>query len=278
MVGEGRRPAPVALLVAVAVAGGPIDPQYQALNSPFDFRGLGGVLLVITKVILAVTTLTVVAAGSLVVRFRRARGVERLQLRWVAQVAGLVALAGVGVLCGLAVGATDVITWGIGTCAAIVPVAIGAAILRYRLYDLDRNISRTLTYGLLTVLLGGGYAGVVLVLGQLLGNTSNLTVAVATLAVAASVQPARRRIQELVDRRFNRRRYDAAQTIQVFSAQLRQQVNLDSPSAELLAVVDQTMHRPGCRCGSDRRSVGPGSQSDAGVPRVPALAHASHKV
>jgi hypothetical protein len=136
--------APVALLVAVAVAGGPLDPQYQALNSPFDFRGLGGVLLVINQLILAVTTLTVaVAAGSLVVRFRRARGVERLQLRWVALAARLVTLAGVGVLCGLAVGATDVITWGIGSCAAIVPVAIGAAILRYRLYDLDRIISRS---------------------------------------------------------------------------------------------------------------------------------------
>jgi hypothetical protein len=82
---------------------------------------------------------------------------------------------------------------------------------------------------------------VVLVLGQLLSNTSNLAVAIATLAVAGLVQPARRRIQDLVDRRFNRRRYDAAQTIQVFSAQLRQQVNLDNPTAELLAVVEQTM-------------------------------------
>ena len=124
---------------------------------------------------------------------------------------------------------------------ALLPLATGAAILRYRLYDLDRIISRTLAYGLLTVLLGGGYAGVVLGLGQLLGRDSSLAVAVATLAVAAVFQPARRRIQAVVDQRFNRRRYDAAQTIQAFSARLRQQVDLDTLTAELLAVVDQTM-------------------------------------
>jgi hypothetical protein len=121
------------------------------------------------------------------------------------------------------------------------PLAIGAAILRYRLYDLDRIISRTLAYGLLTLLLGGGYAGVVLGLGQLLGQDSSLVVAGATLAVAALFGPARRRIQDLVDRRFNRRRYDGVQTIQAFSTRLRQQVDLDTLTAELVAVVEQTM-------------------------------------
>src|SRR6266540_158565 len=161
--------APVTLLVAVAVASGSLNPQYQlAGGGPFDFRGLGGALLVVNQVALAVTTLAlVVAAGSLVVRFRRARGVERQQLRWVALATALVVLSGVVVLCGLAVGATAtvVVTWAIGACVAILPVAIGAAVLRYRLYDLDRIISRALAYGLLTVLLGGGYAGVVLGLG-----------------------------------------------------------------------------------------------------------------
>jgi hypothetical protein len=105
----------------------------------------------------------------------------------------------------------------------------------------DRIISRTLAYGLLTVLLGGGYAGVVLGLGQLLGQDSSLLVAGATLAVAAVFQPARRRVQQVVDRRFNRRRYDAAQTIAGFRVRLRDEIDLDTMTAELLAVVDQTM-------------------------------------
>jgi len=128
--------------------------------------------------------------------------------------------------------------------AGKVPVAIGAAVLRYRLYDLDRIISRTLAYGLLTVLLGGGYAGAVLALGQLFGvgeGTPSGAVAGVTLAAAALFQPARRRIQQAVDRRFNRRRYHAAQTIQAFSTRLREQIDLDTLSAELLAVVDQTV-------------------------------------
>jgi hypothetical protein len=121
------------------------------------------------------------------------------------------------------------------------PVAIGAAILRYRLYDLDRIISRTLAYGLLTLLLGGGYALVVLGLGQLLGQDSALVVAAATLAVAAVFQPARRRVQAVVDRWFNRRRHDAARIIEGFGTRLRDQVDLDTLTADLLGVVDQTM-------------------------------------
>jgi hypothetical protein len=235
----------VVLLVLVTLAPEPLDPRYQAVGGPFDFRGLSSIVLIANQVALAVTVLAVVvAAGSLVVRFRRARGVERLQLRWVALAAALVSLAGVVVLVGLATGvqgAPTLLSWAAGVCLAVLPVAIGAAVLRYRLYDLDRIISRTLAYGLLTLLLGGGYAGVVLGLGQLLGRQSSLAVAVATLAVAAAFQPARRRIQRVVDRRFNRRRYDAARTIQAFSTRLRDQVDLDTLTAELLMVVNQTV-------------------------------------
>jgi hypothetical protein len=233
---------PVVLLLVVTLAPGSVDPYQQVLGGPFDLSGLGGVPRVATQLALAVTTLALVAgAGSLVVRFRRAAGVERQQLRWVVLAAALLVPAAVAVLTGLVLDATAVVTWAVSAWVAGLPLAIGAAVLRYRLYDLDRIISRTLAYGLLTLLLGGGYAGVVLGLGQLLGRDSSLVVAGATLAVAAVFQPARRRIQQAVDRRFNRRRYDAAQTIEAFAARLRQQVDLDTLSAELLAVVGQTM-------------------------------------
>jgi hypothetical protein len=234
--------AAVVLVVALVVARGPLDPRYQVLGGPFDLRGQGGVLLVVNQLALSFTTLAVVVgAASLVVRFRRAQGVERQQLRWLAWAAAVAVLGAVVALGGLAVGATALVTWAISSTFAVMPLAIGAAILRYRLYDLDHIISRTLAYGLLTVLLGGGYAGVVLGLGQLLGRDSSLAVAAATLAAAALFQPARRRIQQAVDRRFNRRRHDAAQKIAAFSDRLREQVDLDALAAELLAVAEETM-------------------------------------
>jgi peptidoglycan/LPS O-acetylase OafA/YrhL len=183
----------------------------------------------------------VAAAGSLVVRFRRARGVERQQLRWLAFAAALAAVALLVAVAGGAMANDGVVLAALGTCVALLPLATGASILRYRLYDLDRIISRTLAYGLLTLLLGLGYAAVVLGLGQLLGQDSSLVVAGATLAVAAVFQPARRRIQRAVDRRFNRRRYDAARTIAAFSARLRDEIDLATLTSELLAVVEQTM-------------------------------------
>ena len=233
---------PLLLVVLVTLAPGPVDPSQQVLGSPFDFLGLGGALLVVNQLALAFTTLAVaVCAGSLVARFRRARGVERQQLRWVAVAAALLVVAAGVALVGLALDAPEVVTWAISAWVAGLPLALGAAVLRYRLYDLDRIISRTLAYGLLTLLLGGGYAVVVLGLGQLLGRESPLVVAAATLAVAAVFQPARRRVQAVVDRRFNRRRHDAARIVEGFGARLRDQVDLDTLTADLLAVVDQTM-------------------------------------
>jgi hypothetical protein len=188
-----------------------------------------------------------VAAASLLLRFRRARGVERQQLRWLALAAALAAAVLVVTALALALGLVGdsgdelLLGWVSAVVLGLMPLATGAAILRYRLYDLDRIVSRTLAYGLLTLLLGGGYGVVVLGLGQLLGRGSSLVVAGATLAVAAVFQPARRRVQKVVDRRFNRRRYDAARTIQVFSARLREQVDLDALTAELVVVADQTM-------------------------------------
>jgi len=257
--------APVVFLLAVALAPKPLDSRYQAVDNPLDLHAFAGVLLVANQVALAVTILAVlVDAGSLVVRFRRARGTERQQLRWVASAAALVSAAAAVVLAALAMESPVLIGWAAGICVAILPVAIGAAILRYRLYDLDRIISRTLAYAALTVILGLGYTGVVLLLGQLLGRQSSLAVAGATLAVAALFQPARRRIQHAVDRQFNRRRYDAARTIEAFSARLRDEIDLDALTAELLAVVDQTMQptqvslwlRPSVGASQDQSSTG----------------------
>ncbi|HEV3012003.1 MAG TPA: hypothetical protein VG499_01915 [Actinomycetota bacterium] len=185
--------------------------------------------------------LSVVAAfTSLIVRFRRSRGEERQQLKWFTYAAALVPFVALG----------DVLPEAIGNLlfaalTAFLPIAAGISILRYRLYEIDRLINRTLVYGLLTVLLAGTYAGLALVGGQLSGGVADGTpswaVAVATLAVAALFQPARRRVQAVVDRRFNRRRYDAARTVEAFSARLRDQIDLDTLSAELLAGVEQTV-------------------------------------
>ena len=195
------------------------------------------------------TALVGAAAVSIVLRLRRAKGVQRQQLKWLAYAAVL--LAGYYLFAYLYTRGTIrsvpplVDTAVSGLSLVVVPAAIGMAVLRYRLYDIDRIINRTLVYGLLTALLGAVYAGVVLVLGQLSGGIgtkpSSWAVAGATLAAAALFQPARNRIQQAVDRRFNRRKYNTAKTIQAFSTRLRDQVDLDSLSTELMAVVDQSM-------------------------------------
>jgi hypothetical protein len=232
--------APAVGVVSLVV--GPFRESGQEVANPLAVGALAGPLLIIRTVAFVVGGLAIpVGTASLVVRFRRAHGVERQQLRWLAVGAAPVAVA-VAVLAVQALTGNEVnLNWLPGICLAILPLAIGAAILRYRLYDLDRIISRTVTYGLLTMLLGLGYAGVVLGLGRLLPQGSSLVVAGATLAVAAVFQPARRRIQALVDRRFNRRRYDTAQTVAMFSARLHQEIDLDTLTGELLAVVEQTM-------------------------------------
>jgi hypothetical protein len=180
--------------------------------------------------------------GALLLRFRRAHGIERQQLKW------LLFASAVTIAIFLVVQPNTSNTWELGLLLALplmpsVPVAAGVAILRYRLYEIDRLINRTLVYGLLTAVLGLGYAAgsliFILVVGVGSGPPSWL-VAAATLAAAAVFRPARRRIQAAVDRRFNRRRYNAAKTIEAFSARLRDEVDLDTLSAELLAIVDQT--------------------------------------
>ncbi|MFL6297327.1 MAG: hypothetical protein ACJ75M_16280 [Actinomycetes bacterium] len=233
---------PVAFVAALTVGPGLVIPPYDTVIDPVAIPALAGAVLVaiVAGFFLTVAGL-VVGAGSLVARFRRARGVERQQLRWLALAAALTGAGAAVVGVGMAMDATAVPLFAAGVCLALLPLATGAAILRYRLYDLDRLVSRTVAYGLLTVLLGLGYAVVVLGLGRLLPEGSSLVVAAATLAVAAVFQPLRRRIQQAVDRRFNRRRHDAGRLIEAFGARLRDQVDLDALHNELLAVVDQTI-------------------------------------
>jgi hypothetical protein len=190
----------------------------------------------------ALSLLTMAAVASLVVRFRRSRGEERLQLKWFTYAGALLPSLLLGDLLPVPDAANSVL---FAVAISLLPVAAGIAILRHRLYDIDRLINRTLVYGLVTALLVGVYAGLVLLAGQLFGDLGDRppswAVAGATLAVAALFQPARRRVQALVDRRFNRARYDAARTVDAFSARLRNQVDLDTLSAELLAVATRTM-------------------------------------
>jgi hypothetical protein len=230
------------LLVAATAAPGSLDRRVLAIDGPVGPRAFGGALGVASQLALVVSLLIILGgAASLVTRFRRARGVERQQLRWMALAAALtgVAMVATGIL--VAVGDLTMAGWTSVIGTVFLPLAAGAAILRYRLYDLDRIVSRTLAWTALTVLLGLGYAAVVLLLGRLLPDSSSLAVAAATLAVAAVFQPARRRIQAAVDQRFNRRRHDAARIIEGFGARLRDQVDLDTLTAEVLAVVDQTV-------------------------------------
>jgi hypothetical protein len=240
-----RRWRPVAWLTvaaygfcAVAAAWSPpvIQSYFPAARPVADLPGAVLAETVFWGVLVAaqVGLLGVAGTASLAVKLRRARGGERQQIKWFAYTVAVVVAA---LLAGI---------WAFGSGVlfplfAAIPVAAAVAILRHRLYDIDRILNRTLVYGVLTAGLGLGYAGVVVALGSLVRANSSLVVAAATLAVAAAFQPARRRVQHAVDRRFNRRRFDAARTIQAFSHRLRGEIDLDALTTELLSVVDQTM-------------------------------------
>jgi ABC-type multidrug transport system fused ATPase/permease subunit len=243
---DGRLPSPrwrwAAWLAAGGVAVMTLGIAASTLDDPVQFAlseeepgGLPALVLAVSVIAAAVSFLA--ALVSLVLRWRRAWGNEREQLKWVA-FTGALALAANLVLQIFQLP-------GLGLVGVVlVPVGAAIAILRYRLYDIDRIISRTLAYGLLTALLGMVYVAGVFGFGRLLnpgGQPSELAVAASTLAVAALFQPARRRVQAAVDRRFNRARYDAARTVETFSARLRDEIDLDTLSTELLAVINQAM-------------------------------------
>ena len=202
-----------------------------ALISPFGWPGMAAGLLA--------------AAPAMIVRLRRSRGVERQQLKWIASAATVLPLASL----------TAVVSYYQGWYAAagilpflaplLIPLAAGYAVLRYRLYDIDVVINRALVYGTLTAILVGVYFGGTVALQRLFflltGEKSTLAVVASTLLIAAMFNPLRRRIQSFIDRRFYRRKYDAAKTLAAFSARLREETDLGTLTDDLVGVVGETM-------------------------------------
>ena len=210
--------------------------------------GVAGMRQIANATWVALLVLLLASVVSLVIRFRRSRGVERQQLKvftvTVCFVIGsIVAEALLHQLTNVLdpIGSYTDVVWLL--LISLIPASVGVAILRYRLYDVDRVISKTLVYGSLTVVLGAVYVGLVLAAQALLSSFagSSLAVAVSTLIVAALFLPVRTRLQNLVDRRFYRRRYDAQRTLAGFGSRLREQIELDALSADLLGAVGETM-------------------------------------
>jgi len=232
----------VAAAALVLVGGGlaPARLEDLPIANPFGLAGPAGAVAAMAAgagTILWVASM-VASVACVVLRFRAARGVERQQLRWVAAGA---AAAVAGLLAGAATPQNRVVSSVLYSMVLCIPLGVAVAVLRYRLWDLDRLVSRTVTYALVTGLLVLPYLLILPVVTRLAGDAGGLAVAATTLAAVAAFAPLRRRTQDLVDRRFNRRRYDAARTVETFTVRLRDQLDLDALEAELLAVVDQTM-------------------------------------
>jgi hypothetical protein len=232
-------------VTSAALVPGPLDLQLsKGIDNPLGVGG--GLPEAAAKLDVFISGLALVlAAASVVVRFRRSRGVERQQLKWFVLV-GLLAAASMSVALFFAyVDTYDPIAvagWlaGLALFGIGLPVATGIAIFRHRLYDVDVVIRRTLVYGALTAALGAVYLGLVLLIGLAVGR-SNLAIAISTLAVAALFRPLRARIQGAVDRRFYRRRYDAARTLAAFGGRLRDELDLEALAEDVREVVRDTV-------------------------------------
>src|SRR5215212_6131615 len=252
---DGRLPSPrwrpVAWCAALGVAGflavyalkaGPLE-DFSRITNPYgvDSPILGAVA--IAGVILASASM-VASAVSLIVRMRRAGRTERQQIKWLAY-GGAVAVGAVFVSGVIAIWSEDLGISLIIISLLGVPVFTGTAIVRHRLYDIDLLINRTLVYGSLTAMLVALYLGGVVELQRLLspvvGDSNGLATVASTLAIAALFNPLRRRVQAFVDRRFYRRKYDAAKTLEAFNSRLRNETDLDALSNDLVGVASATM-------------------------------------
>jgi hypothetical protein len=262
----GRLPGPRwrwpvgAIVAAIAVPSGmallhPGSIPSTVVDNPFGASGLSGSeafwTIGLTLFYASLPAALLLAVAAVIVRFRRAGDVERAQLKWfvaaILAVGTLVTLgfADGGLDIGLAAGISPTIFDVLAVASlSLPPIAVGVAILRYRLFEIDRIISRTLSWALVTGLLGAAFVGLVVGLQALsadITRTNTLAVAASTLVVAAAFQPLRRRIQSAVDRRFNRARYDAQRTTDAFSEQLRSEVDLARLRATLIDAVEEAV-------------------------------------
>jgi hypothetical protein len=240
------------ILMATTILVGAFDPGPiqgdEPMRNPLGIEATAEVFAVVGELVLYLTMLLlVVSAVSVYLRYHRAGGVEREQIKWLAYAAAVLGVVAVVALIG------ELLLGGFGWWIFLVlvlalfgiPLSIGAAVLRYRLYDIDIVINRTLVYGPLTVLLAAAYvasvAGLQAILRATTGQESTLAVVASTLVIAALFSPLRRRVQAFVDRRFYRRKYDAAKTLEAFGSRLREETDLEVLSNDFLGVARRTV-------------------------------------
>jgi hypothetical protein len=246
----------VSVSVGVMLSPGSLDMP-RGIRNPFGLEAVPWVTTVAYAILPLLPLCMLASALSLVLRYRRSKGDERQQIKWIAFAASLVALVYLIAMVASFIHPSEAWTtvgsvWWLNllTIAALlsfvtIPIAVGFAVLKYRLYDIDLIINRTLVYGSLTVTLVALYFGGIVVLQRLFvlltGQQSTLAVVASTLLIAALFTPLRRRIQGFIDRRFYRRKYDARKTLEAFSARLRDETDLQAVSDDLVGVVRETM-------------------------------------
>jgi hypothetical protein len=234
---------------------GPLQ-HLGGVQNPFGLEGAPWVEIAGNAVLPLLPLCMLASALSLVMRYRRAGGEEREQIKWIASSALAVVVVYMVTLVISLLSWTDwfvegnppwliLLQYAAGTSLTVIPIAVGFAVLKYRLYEIDILINRALVYGSLTVVLAASYEVAIVALQEafraLTGQGSGLAIVASTLAIAALFHPARRRIQGWIDRRFYRRKYDAAKTLEAFSARLREETELGKLSEHLLGVVSETM-------------------------------------